>query len=106
MVSWVIAWKKGDIAIKFWRDDQWANILNIHCINHYLALACSITGDKLKFVRGFQLKMLQLWNFKFTKALKSLHKGCNANGGFWWSSKEWPKRLLKMNTEGFSDDTG
>ena len=92
MVSCVIVGKKGGIAINFWQADQCENILNIHCISQQLALACSDTKDKLKFVRDFELKMLQLWNFKLTKALNILHKGCNANAGVWWSSKEQPKK--------------
>ena len=44
-------------------------------------MACSDTGDKLKFLRDFELKMLQLWNFKLTKALKSSRKRCSANEG-------------------------
>ena len=76
-------WEKGRHCIKFSLDDQCENFLNIHCINHQSALGCSDTGDKLKFARDFELKILQLWNFKLTKALKSLHKVFNANGGVW-----------------------
>ena len=55
--------KKRGIAGKFRLDEQCENILNIHCICHWLALACSDTQEKLKFVKDFELTMLQLWTF-------------------------------------------
>ena len=56
----VMSGKKGGVAAKFRKDGQCENIPNIHCICHRLALTCSDTGDELKFLKDFELTMLQL----------------------------------------------
>ena len=59
----VMTGKKGGIAAMFQKDEQCENILNIYCICHWLELVYSDTGDKLKFLKDFELTMLQLWSF-------------------------------------------
>ena len=50
----------GDNAAKSKQDEQCENMLNTHCICHWLVLVCSDTGDILKFVKDFELTTLQL----------------------------------------------
>ena len=52
MVSYIIGGKKGGIAIKFLQDDNCENILNMRYYS-------SVYPYKLKFVRDFELTMLQ-----------------------------------------------
>ena len=46
----VLTRRNGGTAAKFQKEEQCENILNIHCICHQLALTCSDTRDRLKFV--------------------------------------------------------
>ena len=46
-------------------------LLNIHCVCHRLALACSDTGDELTFIQNFELTIIQLWKF-FKNSAKRL----------------------------------
>ena len=63
-------WEKG-VAARFRKVEESSTTLNVHCVCHRLALACSDTGDKLKFIEDFELTMIHLWKFfKSPKRLK------------------------------------
>ena len=63
--------KKGGFAAKIRNYEQCENIQKIHRIYHLLAFLCSDTGGELKFVKDFELTILQLWSF-FKNSLKCL----------------------------------
>ena len=50
----------GGVAAKLRRMDSCETMINVHCICHRLALACSETGNELQFVKDFELTMIQL----------------------------------------------
>ena len=52
--------EKG-VAARFRKVEESSTMLNVHCVCYRLALACSDTGDKLKFIEDFELTMIQLW---------------------------------------------
>ena len=54
---------EGGVAAKFREINDCKTMINVHCICHCLALACSDTGDELQFVKDFELTMTQLWKF-------------------------------------------
>ena len=64
--------KDNGVAVRFKQLEECHGMLNVHCICHYLALACGNTGDDLKFISDFKTAMIQLWNFlkNFPKCLK------------------------------------
>ena len=51
------------VAAKFKELDQCKTMVNVHCICHRLALACSDTGDELEFIKKFEKTLLDLWAF-------------------------------------------
>ena len=53
----------GGVAAKLRRMDDCKTMINVHCVCHRLALACSDMGDELQFVKDFELTMIQLWKF-------------------------------------------
>ena len=53
----------GAVAAKLRRMDDCKTMINVHCICHRLALACSDMDDELQFVKDFELTMIQLWKF-------------------------------------------
>ena len=101
----VMTGKKGGIAAMFQKDEQCENILNIYCICHWLALVCSDTGDKLKFLKDFELTMLQLWSFfkNSPKCLKVYIKVAMQIKMFFDLPKKQPKKTGKKSKEGLSD---
>ena len=56
----VMTGQEKGVAAKFCQVEESSTVLNIHCLCHCLALACSDTGDELKFIEDFELKMIQL----------------------------------------------
>ena len=46
----VMTRRNGGTTVKFQKEEQCENILNINCICHQLALTCSDTRDRLNFV--------------------------------------------------------
>ena len=59
----VMTGKKEGVAARFKNLEACKTLLSIHCICHWLALACSDTGDELSFVNDFKTTMMQLWKF-------------------------------------------
>ena len=51
--------EKG-VAAKFRKVEESSTVLNIHCLCHRSALACSDIGDELKFIEDFELILIQL----------------------------------------------
>ena len=51
------------MAARFRKVAESNTMLNVHCVCHHLALACSDMGDELKFIKDFKLTMIQLWKF-------------------------------------------
>ena len=93
----VMTGKKGGVAAKFKQDERCENMLDIHCICHRLALACCDSGDELKFVKEFELTMLQLWSFfkNSSKRLKTYIKVAMKMKEFDRLPKKDQKRMVK-----------
>ena len=54
---------EGGVAAKFREINDCKTMINVHCICHRLALACSDTRGELQIVKDFELTMTQLWKF-------------------------------------------
>ena len=68
----VMTGKDNEVAVRFKQLEECHGMLSVHCICHYLALACGNTGDDQKFISDFKTAMIQLWNFlkNYPKCLK------------------------------------
>ena len=64
--SWLICmvcptddvFNENRVASKFKKLPQCENMLNVHCICHWLALACADAGDNLQFIKDFKTTMI------------------------------------------------
>lgn len=59
----VMLGKENGVVARLKKNPGCEKMLNIHCICHRLALACSDTGDEIKFIEEFELTLLQLWKY-------------------------------------------
>ena len=55
--------KDNGVAARFKHLNECNIMLSMQCICHCLALTCTETGDDLKFISDFEVKMTQLWAF-------------------------------------------
>ena len=56
----VMTGQEKGVAAKFHKVEESSTMLNVHCVCHHSALACSDTGNELKFIEDFELTMIQL----------------------------------------------
>ena len=59
----VMTGAEGGVAAKCREINDCKTMINVHCICHGLALACSGTGDELQIVKDFELTMIRLCKF-------------------------------------------
>ena len=93
----VMTGKQEGVAAKFKSLDKCKTMISIHCICHRLALACSDTGDELKFIQNFEKTLLDLWKFfkNSPKRLKVYIKVTLEVKTFDTMSKKQKKKLVK-----------
>ena len=72
-------------------------LLKVHYVRHWLAVACSDTGDELKFISDFELTMTQLWKFfkNSAKCLKIYNKTATENNDFEKMQKREKERVIR-----------
>ena len=52
----VMTGREKDVAVRFCKVEESSTMLNIHCVCHHLALACSNLRDELEFIEDFELQ--------------------------------------------------
>ena len=57
----VMTGHQSGVAARLSEHENCQTMLNVHCICHRLALACSDTGDELSYIQEFEKTFLQLW---------------------------------------------
>ena len=93
----VMTGREKGVAARFRKVEESSTMLNVHCVCYRLALACSDTVDKLKFIEDFELTMIQLWKLlkNSPKRLKIYIKKATACKNYINLSKYEKKRVVR-----------
>ena len=59
----VMTGHQSGVAGRLSEHENCQTMLSVACICHWLALACSDTGDELSYIQEFEKTLLQLWKF-------------------------------------------